>query len=53
MQLHVPRALITPQLMGRTVGPVGDLATQRRTVEAALSLLTEAVQAPTIRELAD
>ncbi len=53
MQLQVPRALVTANLMGRTVGPVGDVAAQRRTVEAAVSLLAEATQAPTIRELPD
>ena len=51
-QLQVPRVLVTPNLMGRTVGPVNDPGAQRRTVEAALSLLTDADTAPTIHELA-
>jgi len=40
--------LVTPHLMGRTVGPVGDRARQREVVEAALRLLVEA-QAPATR----
>lgn len=46
-QLRVPRVLVTSQLMGRTLGPVGDRAQQRRTVEAALRLLVEATGAQT------
>jgi len=42
--------LVTPHLMGRTVGPVGDRARQREVVEAALRLLVEA-QAPATRDL--
>lgn len=41
-RLRVPRVLVTPHLMGRTMGPVGDRARQRETVEAALRLLVEA-----------
>lgn len=41
-RLQVPRALITPHLMGRTVGPVGDRHRQREVVESALRLLTVA-----------
>lgn len=43
-RLRLPRVLVTPQLMGRTMGPVGDRATQRQTVEAALRLLAEATE---------
>jgi hypothetical protein len=39
-RLRVPRVLVTPHLMGRTVGPVGDRERQRAVVEAALDLLT-------------
>ena len=39
---RLPRVLITPHLMGRTVGPVGDRRRQRLTVETALRLLAEA-----------
>lgn len=38
-RLQVPRALITPHLMGRTIGPVGDRRRQREVVDAALRLL--------------
>lgn len=41
-RLRVPRVLVTPHLVGRTMGPVGDRARQRKTVEAALRLLVEA-----------
>ena len=41
-RLRVPRVLITPHLMGRTIGPAGDSARQREVVEAALRLLVEA-----------
>ena len=48
-RLRLPRVLVTPHLMGRTVGPVGDRARQRSVVEAALALLTEAVGPETFR----
>lgn len=41
-QVGVPRALITPHLMGRTIGPVGDRARQRAVVAAALDVLDSA-----------
>jgi hypothetical protein len=41
-ELGVPRVLVTPHLMGRTIGPVGDRARQRAVVEAALDLLETA-----------
>ena len=41
-RLRVPRVLVTPHLMGRTIGPVGDRTRQREVVEAALRLLVEA-----------
>ena len=40
-KLRLPRVLVTPHLMGRTVGPVGDRARQREGVAAALRLLVE------------
>jgi hypothetical protein len=43
--------LVTPHLMGRTVGPVGDHARQRSVVEAALTLLDEAEGPETLRRL--
>jgi hypothetical protein len=40
--LGVPRTLVTPHLMGRTIGPVGDRRRQRAVVAAALDLLESA-----------
>ena len=50
-RLRVPRVLVTPHLMGRTVGPVGDRARQREVVEGALRLLEEASVPLTIRDV--
>ena len=52
VQLRVPRTLVTPHLMGRTVGPVGDRVRQRAVVEAALGLLVEASAGGTVRRFA-
>jgi hypothetical protein len=41
-RLRVPRVVITPHLMGRTVGPANDRDRQRTVVEAALNLLVDA-----------
>jgi len=49
-RLRLPRVLVTPHLMGRTVGPVGDPDTQRRVVRAALDLLVSAPGPETVRE---
>jgi len=46
--LRVPRVLVTPHLMGRTIGPVGDRPRQRAVVEAALELLVSATGAGTV-----
>lgn len=40
--IGVPRMLVTPHLMGRTIGPVGDATRQRAVVVAALELLRTA-----------
>lgn len=50
-RLQVPRMLVTPHLMGRTVGPVGGRRRQREVVEAALRLLAEAQGPSTRRDL--
>ncbi|CAN5523926.1 hypothetical protein BH23ACT7_BH23ACT7_08160 [soil metagenome] len=50
LQLRVPRVVVTPHLMGRTIGPVGDAARQRDVVEAALQLLEDAAAPNTIRD---
>jgi len=49
VQLQIPRTLVTPHLMGRTIGPVGDRARQRAVVDAALELLEEATTGATVR----
>lgn len=50
-RLRVPRVLVTPHLMGRTIGPVGDRERQRAVVEAALELLSSATAPGTVVEL--
>ncbi len=47
-RLRVPRVVVTPHLVGRTVGPVGDRTRQRDVVETALRLLVQA-QGPQTR----
>ena len=47
----MPSVLVTPHLMGRTMGPVGDEQRQRMVLEAGLELLEGAAQ-PTIRDVA-
>jgi hypothetical protein len=44
-RLRTPRVLVTPHLMVRTIGLVGDRSRQRDVVEAALRLLAEAGRA--------
>jgi hypothetical protein len=51
--LKLPRTLITPHLMGRTVGPPGEVGRQRRVVQAALELLETATAPGTIVEFDD
>ncbi len=51
--LGVPRALVTPHLMGRTIGPVGDHVRQRAVVAAALDLLESATGPGTIVTFGD
>ena len=50
-RLRLPRVLVTPHLMGRTVGPAGDRHRQREVVRAALDLLVNADGPETVREL--
>lgn len=50
-RLRVPRVLVTPHLMGRTMGPVGDRARQREVTRSALRLLVEASGPETRRYL--
>lgn len=49
--MTLPRVLVTPHLMGRTVGPPGAADRQRRVVQAALELLVDAGAGGTIVEL--
>ena len=44
----VPRTLVTPHLMGRTIGPVGNRERQRRVVAAAVDLLETASEPGTL-----
>lgn len=48
--LKPARTLITRHLLGRTVGPPGDVSRQRHVVEAALGLLENATKGPSIVE---
>ena len=41
-KMMLPRVLLTPFLLGRPVGPVGDVQTQRTVLKAALDLLASA-----------
>jgi hypothetical protein len=50
--LQVPRVLVTPHLMGRTIGPVGDAERQRDVVSAALRLLAHADSPATLEDYA-
>lgn len=50
-QMRLPRVLVTPHLMGRTLGPVGDRDRQRQVVEAALQLLAEATGPQSVRDV--
>ena len=50
-EMALPRVLITPHMMGRTLGPPGDRDRQRAAVIAALELLEEAEQPETLVDL--
>jgi hypothetical protein len=50
-RLQMPRVLVTPHLMGRTIGPVGDRVRQREVVLAALGLLVDAPGPASRRDL--
>ena len=49
--MTLPRVLLTPYLIGRPVGPSGNLNRQRATVLAAIELLDNAQQAGTTEVL--
>lgn len=46
--MTVPRALLTPHLMGRPIGRPGDIEQQHKVIQAALQLLETADQGGTI-----
>lgn len=46
--MTIPRTLVTPHLMGRTMGPPGAVETHREVLEAALGLTQSATDAGTI-----
>jgi hypothetical protein len=48
-KMALARVLLTPFLMGRPVGPVGDAETQKQVLRAALYLLESARQ-PTVTD---
>lgn len=48
--MHIPRTLVTPHLMARPLGPPGDAARHLEVLRAALALLAEARENPTVRE---
>jgi len=48
-KMALARVLLTPFLMGRPVGPVGDAETQKQVLRAALDLLESARQ-PTVTD---
>jgi hypothetical protein len=49
--LKVPRTVVTPNLLGRTVGRVGDVEGQRTVVRATVRLLAEATAPGEILDL--
>lgn len=50
--MTVPRLLATPHMMGRTLGPPGDVEGQRVIIRDALELLEKAERAGTIVQMA-
>lgn len=49
--MFLPRVLVTPHLMGRTLGPPGDRDHQKNTILAGLGLLASAENPGTMVEL--
>ena len=50
-QMTLPRALMTPHIMGRPLGAPGDRERHRETILAALDLFRSAAQVGTVAEL--
>ncbi len=49
--MKIPRLVITPQLMGKTLGMPNDVTTQRRYLDIGLDLLENASEGNTFVEL--
>ena len=49
--MALPRVLLTPHVMGRPIGPPGDVKRQRETLAAALALFEQAERGGTIQHL--
>ena len=49
--LKLPRTLVTPHVLGRTIGAPGDVQRQREVVMAALRMLETATDAGAVEEL--
>ena len=49
--MQLPRLLLTPHLIGRPLGLVGDIARQREVLLAAFDLLETAIKGGTVVEL--
>jgi hypothetical protein len=52
-RMSLPRTVVTPHPMGRPFGPIGDVATQTRVVDAALDLLDAATANGVVVELTE
>jgi hypothetical protein len=51
--MRIPRLVITPELMGKTLGRPKDTATQRRYLETALGVLANATKGDTLLDLSE
>jgi hypothetical protein len=49
--MKIPRLVISPELMGKTLGMPHDVATQRRYLEIGLDLLDTASEGNTLVEI--
>ena len=49
--MKIPRLVITPELMGRTLGKPHDVQTQRKYLEAGLELLESATEGNSLVEI--
>jgi len=49
--MRIPRLVITPELMGKTLGTPNDVISQRKYLEVGLGLLEKATKGDTLVEL--